>query len=149
VRTVRELEIIAEQRLYDAKALYRAKRYDGAIYICGYAIEVALKAAVCKHHGWADYPQSLAEYNAHPSKNLYSPYWTHNLNQLMNGSGMVSTITTLHRKEWRRVSSWHPESRYNPPIMGIGRRTKAILKTKLARRAQRTIDAVDVLLGVL
>lgn len=42
--TIAELETIAQARLLDAEALIIAERYDGAAYICGYAIELSLKA---------------------------------------------------------------------------------------------------------
>ena len=38
---VAELDRIARARLEDAKALLQAGRYDGATYLCGYAVEVA------------------------------------------------------------------------------------------------------------
>lgn len=41
-----QLDELAVARLDDAKALVAAARYDGATYLCGYAIEVGLKATV-------------------------------------------------------------------------------------------------------
>ena len=41
---VAELDNIARARLEDAKTLLAASRFDGATYLCGYAVEVALKA---------------------------------------------------------------------------------------------------------
>ena len=46
--TLNELKTIAQVRLLDAEALITAERYDGAAYICGYAIELSLKARICK-----------------------------------------------------------------------------------------------------
>ena len=43
-----ELRKIAKARLKDAEALLAAHRYDGAIYLCGYAVELALKARICQ-----------------------------------------------------------------------------------------------------
>jgi hypothetical protein len=45
---VAELDRLARARLEDAKALLAATRYDGAVYLCGYAVEVALKARTCR-----------------------------------------------------------------------------------------------------
>jgi HEPN domain-containing protein len=45
--SISELRKIARGRLKDAEVLLTAKRYDGAIYLCGYAIETALKARIC------------------------------------------------------------------------------------------------------
>jgi hypothetical protein len=41
---VAELDKLAKARLDDARALLAANRFDGATYLCGYAVELALKA---------------------------------------------------------------------------------------------------------
>ncbi|RCR70169.1 HEPN domain-containing protein [Larkinella punicea] len=43
-----DLKRIAQARLHDAKVLLDAGRYDGATYLCGYAIELGLKLRICK-----------------------------------------------------------------------------------------------------
>ncbi len=45
---VAELDLIAEARLNDGRALFAAGLYDSASYLCGYAIEVSLKARICR-----------------------------------------------------------------------------------------------------
>ncbi|NLJ29092.1 MAG: HEPN domain-containing protein [Deltaproteobacteria bacterium] len=45
---INDLRKIAQARFKDADVLLKAWRYDGAIYLCGYAIELALKARICK-----------------------------------------------------------------------------------------------------
>lgn len=40
---------VAVERMSDADALLRERRYNGAIYMAGYAVECALKAALCRH----------------------------------------------------------------------------------------------------
>jgi HEPN domain-containing protein len=39
-----DLKAIARARLDDARVLLRGKRFDGAVYLSGYSVEVALKA---------------------------------------------------------------------------------------------------------
>jgi HEPN domain-containing protein len=46
--SVGELDNIAQARIGDAKVLLAAGRFDGATYLCGYAVEVALKARICR-----------------------------------------------------------------------------------------------------
>jgi HEPN domain-containing protein len=46
IRTT-DVEEIARARLQDADILLTSERYDGAIYLCGYAVELALKARIC------------------------------------------------------------------------------------------------------
>ncbi len=47
----RRLQKLAEIRLKDAQALLGRKRWFGAYYLSGYAIECALKACLLKHLG--------------------------------------------------------------------------------------------------
>jgi hypothetical protein len=43
--TTKDLRSIAKARLKDAEVLSDAKRYDGAVYLCGYAVEINLGSA--------------------------------------------------------------------------------------------------------
>ena len=49
--TTTELRALARARLKEAQILFAAKRYDAATYLCGYAVEMALKARICKTLG--------------------------------------------------------------------------------------------------
>lgn len=53
----RELQKLACLRLKEAEALYAAGCYDGCAYLCGYVVELALKAAVCATLGIDEYPE--------------------------------------------------------------------------------------------
>ena len=44
-----ELKKISRTRMKDAQILFNNKSYDGALYLCGYTVEIALKAIVCKY----------------------------------------------------------------------------------------------------
>ncbi len=61
---VAELDNLAHARIDDAKALLAAGRYDGATYLCGYAIEVALKARICRTLSWPEFPSTGGEFQA-------------------------------------------------------------------------------------
>jgi len=50
-----ELSKLSRVRLRDAEVLYRHGRFASAYYICGYAVEFALKARICATLGWANY----------------------------------------------------------------------------------------------
>ena len=52
--SVQELESLCNDRLEDAKSLYHANRYDGAVYLCGYVVEMGLK------NGYASLSDGLA-----------------------------------------------------------------------------------------
>ena len=67
---VAELDRIARARLDDAKALLAADRLDAAIYICGYAVEVSLKARICRILSWSNFPSTAAEFREEKKKLL-------------------------------------------------------------------------------
>lgn len=48
----REIKKIAKARLKDAEVLAASRRYEGAIYLCGYAVELGLKARICLTLKW-------------------------------------------------------------------------------------------------
>jgi len=53
-----ELKKLARTRLKEAKVLYQNGLYDGACYLAGYVIELALKARICKVLDLDDYPET-------------------------------------------------------------------------------------------
>jgi HEPN domain-containing protein len=48
VIAVADLRRLAKARLQDAEALFQTRRFDGAVYVVGYSVEIALKARICK-----------------------------------------------------------------------------------------------------
>jgi len=109
-----ELWKIARARLADAKALHASRRYDGAVYLCGYAVEVALKARICKTLKWDGYPSTASEFQD------YRTFRTHNLDVLLRLTGAEKTIKTELPAQWSVVASWDPEARYK----NVGSTTK-------------------------
>lgn len=105
-----QLHEIAKARLDDAEVLFSALRFDGAAYLCGYAIEVTLKAQVCKTLQWAEFPEKSNEFR---SLGLQS-FKTHDLDVLLRLSGREAYIKTNLFAEWSAVSQWNPEGRYQP-----------------------------------
>lgn len=102
------LKGIAKGRLKDAKVLLRGKRFEGAIYLCGYAVELALKARICQTLKWAGFPASNKEFED------YRSFKTHDLDVLLHLSGLEDKIKTTLMAEWSAVAQWSPESRYSP-----------------------------------
>jgi hypothetical protein len=103
-----DLKKLARARIKDAKALLKAGRYDGAIYICGYAVEVGLKLRICKTLKWASFPEKTAEFSS------YKSFKTHDLDVLLHLSGIEARIKKTYLFEWSVVGQWDPETRYNP-----------------------------------
>lgn len=107
VISVEALDGVAAARLEDAKTLLTATRFDGAIYLCGYAVEVALKARICRVLDWPAFPTTAHEFQA------YKSFQTHDLDVLLRLSGQRSRIMAHHFDLWSQVVSWRVESRYN------------------------------------
>lgn len=127
-----ELRKLAKARLADAEALFAARRYDGAVYLCGYAVELALKARICRTLRWQDFPASRREFEGLTS------FKTHDLDVLLNLSGVATRIRREYTHPWSVVSNWNPELRYRP--IGSASRTHAesmIRETHVVLRAIR------------
>ncbi|MDR4460015.1 MAG: HEPN domain-containing protein [Nitrospirales bacterium] len=101
-----EVKRIASARLRDAKALMAAKRYDGAVYLCGYAVELALKARICKTLKWSGYPESRKEFEGLTS------FKVHDLDLLLRLTGKEHLVKENYLAEWSAVAAWNPEARY-------------------------------------
>lgn len=122
---------MARGRLKDAQALLDAGRYDGAIYLGGYVVEIALKQRICKTLKWSGFPQTNKEFQG------YQSFKTHDLNVLLSLSGMETQIKTNYVTEWSAMIIWDPELRYN--LIGSTSKTAA----------EELIQAAQTLLRVL
>jgi HEPN domain-containing protein len=121
-----ELRKIARERLKDAETLLKAGRYDGAIYLGGYVVEIGLKSHICKVLKWKHFPQTRGEFQSLQS------FKTHDLDVLLSLSGVEDRIKTSFFTEWSAVATWDPEARYNP--LGSATRTDAELLVEAARK---------------
>jgi hypothetical protein len=113
-----ELSKLARVRLRDAEVLYSNQRYSGAFYLCGYVLELALKARICKTLRWP-------KYNVGSS---YSSFKTHDLDVLLNLAGLASKIQKKYVAEWLIVKSWKPERRYEPAKKVTRKNASAMLR---------------------
>src|SRR5215212_8421687 len=103
---VAELRKVARARLRDAKALCSAKRFDGATYLAGYAVEIALKARICVSLRWSGFPDTAKEFEG------LTTFKTHKLPLLLRLSGRERSINPSMEVAWSVVASWDPETRY-------------------------------------
>src|ERR1017187_3065923 len=104
--STKDLRAIARARLRDAQVLLRAKRFDGAFYVSGYAVELALKARICRTLKWPEFPQSAREFEDFRSLR------THDLEVLLKFSGVEKRVKAEHMADWSVVRKWNPEKRY-------------------------------------
>ena len=101
-----ELRRLARERLKDAEALLAAGRFDGAVYLGGYVVELTLKARICKALGWSDFPQTRSEFQN------YQSFKVHDLDVLLRLSGAERKVKTQFLAEWSAVGLWTSEVRY-------------------------------------
>lgn len=96
--------MLSKERLDDASVLSKGGRFEGARYLCGYALEAGLKARICDTLGWTEY--SVGE--------NYKSFRTHDLEVLLHLSGRESVIKNEMLAEWSAVMDvkWGPELRY-------------------------------------
>jgi hypothetical protein len=106
VLTISDLEAISAARLQDAHVLNAARRFDGAYYLAGYSVELALKARICKSLNWADFPVTNKEFER------FRSFKVHDLEVLLKLSGLESVIKDKQLAEWGVVKAWQPEVRY-------------------------------------
>jgi len=99
-----EIDEIVTARLNDAEFLLESSRFDGSVYLCGYAIELGLKSRICKILQWEKYPTS----------GKYSTFKTHDLDVLLHLTGLEDTVKLQYMTEWSIVAQWNPEARYKP-----------------------------------
>lgn len=106
--TRNELKELAKLRLKEAETLFDAELYDGAVYVCGYVIEFALKARICK----------LLDTDEYPSTGKFkSVYAVHDFEQLLLLSGLKKKSSLAHvdlHTNWSLIIPWSPEMRYKP-----------------------------------
>jgi hypothetical protein len=102
-----DLLAIADAKLNDASVLFINGRTAGAQYVCGYAVEMALKARICRTLNWPGFPENRSEFAN------YASFRTHKLDVLLSLSGEEQRIKADHLREWSSVAEWNPELRYS------------------------------------
>jgi HEPN domain-containing protein len=84
--TRKQLQELAQLRLQEAEALLAAGLYDGCAYMCGYVVELALKARICATLNVAEYPDNR--------KGLRDAFRTHVFDDL--NSSRHSPLSSSH-----------------------------------------------------
>ncbi len=124
-----DLQHLTRIRLREARVLFDNRRYEGAYYLLGYAVECAFKACIAKQTKRYDFPD----------RKFVNDIYTHNLTQLLS----LSELGSEHRKEskrnpsfelnWTIVKDWSEQSRY---IAGMSRaKAKDFRSAVVSRRS--------------
>ena len=106
--TPENLYEIAKSRYDESKILLQYHKPDGAVYLCGYALELILKRQIVKTLKWDGYPAESNQFKE------YQSFKTHKLDVLLHLSGSENKIkedTTMYAK-WLKASAWNSEIRY-------------------------------------
>jgi hypothetical protein len=113
------LQQLADDRVADADALLQAGRWSAAFYLCGYAIECALKACIAKQINLHDFPD----------KTLVQRAYTHELLDLLDLAGLklqlkIDTAPAPNPLgiNWELVKSWSERTRYQQKSEAEARR---------------------------
>lgn len=103
-----ELKTLARLRLKEAECLYRSGFYNGCVYLCGYVVECALKARICKVLNLDEYPADELKFSK-----------THDFDVLKLLAGLKKDLAPGSNQElwenWSVATRWKPELRYQPP----------------------------------
>ncbi|MBC6481782.1 MAG: hypothetical protein GDA56_32490 [Hormoscilla sp. GM7CHS1pb] len=107
----------SRRRLEDAQVLHNQKRWTGAIYLGGYAIECALKSLICYEEGKNNFKDTQVFKKGLQGSDL------HNLAKLLGFVNSVQRSISLdrtngYREAWNKVSSqWrNDELRYSDKL---------------------------------
>ena len=88
--------------------LLQVRRYSGAYYLAGYAVECALKAAIAKS----------VRRHEFPDLNAVKDSYTHNLERLLKLAGLDTALRSAMNQNgnllinWAVVKDWSEKSRY-------------------------------------
>lgn len=103
-----EFQRLARTRARDGSVLLDARRWEGAYYLLGYAIECALKAVICTQTREFDFPDKDRVNKSH----------THNLANLLELSVLAPRLVEAAEEDpviaanWSTVKDWNERRRY-------------------------------------
>ncbi|MDI3319038.1 hypothetical protein [Pinibacter soli] len=120
------LKYLATEKLKDAETLMQNQRYNGAVYMMGYALEFSFKRKLSKTLCFSNgFPETSAEMQQYASQlaafNVLRTGITlsqirqirnHKLVDLIKFSGAEARIVRFCYAEWLLVCCWNPERRY-------------------------------------
>ncbi len=123
---VRDLFVLMKSRVEEAEILLANGKYDAANYLCGYAVELALKIRICRNFRWSEYPPLPSLPPSSPLsgedkcyedvyKSLTKDFvMIHDLKKLLCLSGITleDIVTSGLDPQWKEVAKWNPENRY-------------------------------------
>jgi len=110
VKSRAEFQELSEQRLAEAKVLLDQGKWDGAYYLAGYAVELALKACIIK---------ALLATDEFPEKGFTNDCYTHavgklvKLAKLKDAQKIATDADPDLLANWTLAEAWSEEKRYH------------------------------------
>jgi len=100
-----DFERLIDLRLQEAKLLLDGQQWDGAYYLCGYAVEYALKIRIISQ---------LIASNAFPERDVATNYFKHDLTGLRRLAKLHDEMDadTVASDWWTVVKDWNEQGRY-------------------------------------
>ena len=104
-----DLRRLSRIRLKESRALLRAKCFDAAYYLCGYAVECALKACIAKATRRSEFPDL----------DRVKASYTHNLTNLLKVAGLEALLQAEGTRDpdfglnWTVAKDWSEKARYS------------------------------------
>jgi hypothetical protein len=102
----RDFQTLSMVRIREAKALAKARLFDGAFYLGGLAVESALKSAIARETRRYEFPDLRRVQRA----------YTHNLEDLLKLAGLEPQLNNLDpaiRVAWEKTRKWNVDTRYH------------------------------------
>ncbi len=124
---IADFEQTAREKLLDAKCLLAGNRFDGAVYLAGYSLEIAFKVKLCKDYGLPAFPEHKGELTP-----TTRPWFNHKLLKLETLCGLNLSMLT----DWSIVKNWDVEARY-------------IKSSNTSQSASDFLDSVETLLTII
>jgi HEPN domain-containing protein len=123
------LKCLSKGKLEDATILLKNGRFDTAYYLCGYAVELALKRQICLTLGWDEYVKK-------DFSNDLKSFMIHKLDVLLFLSGIEKKVKREYFSPWAAVRVWDSEVRYS--TLGVEK-----------KRAELMLSSTEALLKAL
>jgi HEPN domain-containing protein len=103
-----DFQQLSNIRIEEAILLLDNKKYEGAYYLAGYAIECALKACIAKN---------VNQYDFFPKPEKVKDIYSHKLEKLITNANLLRILETkltnrIFARHWEVVKQWDEESRY-------------------------------------
>jgi hypothetical protein len=127
----KDLKSISLERLAEAEIMLLEKRFDCAVYLSGYCVEIYLKHKICQTLNWEGFPSTGKEFEKLKSLK------THDLGVLLSFTGSESFVLKEHLLTWSPLLEWNPEFRYR--VVGTVKEDEAV----------EMIQSVKTMIGIL